>query len=188
MPRMASARSLRLASTLPLAFALAVAVPACSASLSTSSTPAHAGKARLAQVKADNMPETGEWTGVFFHATFGNLHLVHHGASATGRWKRADGSAWGELSGQVTGNLLKFDWTEHAVGMAGPSAIHRGKGYFVYRGPAEPGGDDRLMGEWGLGGDEVGNAWDCIKQRNMPPDLKGIGGTPDPGQGGGGWE
>ena len=86
---------------------------------------------KTASVKPDNMPEGGSWTGVFYDAQFGMLHLVHHGSNVTGRWKRPNGAAWGELNGPVVGNVAHFEWTEHKVGLVGPSSITKGKGYFV---------------------------------------------------------
>ena len=37
---------------------------------------------------AGEMPDLGNWMGVYYNPLFGNLHLVHHGASATGRARK----------------------------------------------------------------------------------------------------
>jgi hypothetical protein len=75
--------------------------------------------AKVATVKASDMPEGGEWTGVFYDQTNGYLHLVKEGDTVSGKWRTTAGDAWGELSGKVTGNLLKYEWKEHRIGMVG---------------------------------------------------------------------
>jgi hypothetical protein len=141
-----------------------------------------------AHIQPGKMPEGGSWNGVYFNPQFGNLHLVATGSSIAGRWKRTDGSAYGELNGPVQGNYFRFDWTEHKLGLVGPSATVKGKGYFVYSRPAGDNVDDELKGEWGLNNDEAGNEWNCVKQRHVDPDLKSIGGTEEPGGVGKAWK
>jgi hypothetical protein len=135
---------------------------------------------KVANVAPGEMPEKASWNGVYFNPTFGNLHLVESAGSIQGRWKKTDESAWGELNGPVSGNVLHFEWTEHKAGMVGPSATTKGKGYFVYKRPSGDDVDDTLDGEWGLSEREVGNKWDCVKQRRVTPDLKSIGGAAEP--------
>jgi hypothetical protein len=134
---------------------------------------------KVANVAPGEMPEKASWNGVYFNPQFGNLHLVEASGSIQGRWKKTDESAWGEMNGPVSGNLFKFEWTEHKAGMVGPASETKGKGYFVYKRPEGDDVDDTLEGEWGLGDKEVGNKWDCIKQRRVTPDLKSIGGNVD---------
>jgi hypothetical protein len=135
---------------------------------------------KVAKVTPGEMPQGASWNGVYFNPQFGNLHLVEAGGSVQGRWKKTDESAWGELNGPVNGNLMKFEWTEHKAGMVGPASMTKGKGYFLYKRPAGDDVDDTLEGEWGLVDREVGNKWDCVKQRRVTPDLKSIGGTAEP--------
>jgi hypothetical protein len=135
---------------------------------------------KVAKVAPGEMPQGATWNGVYFNPQFGNLHLVEAGGSVQGRWKKTDESAWGELNGPINGNLVKFEWTEHKVGLVGPASMTKGKGYFLYKRPAGDDVDDTLDGEWGLNDREVGNEWDCIKQRRVQPDLKSIGGTAEP--------
>ena len=73
-------------------------------------------------------------------------------------------------------------------GLVGPNAKKTGKGYFKYKRPAGDNVDDQIIGEIGLGMDEVGNPWEAIKQRNLPPDLSSIGGTSAMDVGGGDWD
>lgn len=127
-----------------------------------------------AQIQAGPMPEGEIWTGVYYHPVFGNLHMIEEGSNVVGRWKRTNQSAWGELSGTKTGNVVHFQWKEHTVGLVGASASTSGRGYFVYKMGKE--GIAELDGGYGLGQDEVGSDWHCVKQQRMTPDLKSIGG------------
>jgi len=144
--------------------------------------------AKTATVKAGDMPEGGDWTGVYYDQTNGYLHLVKEGDTVSGKWRTTAGDAWGELSGKVTGNLLKFEWKEHRIGMVGPSATRTGRGYFLYTEP-KAGEAHEVHGEWGLGMDETGMKWTGVKQANMKPDPDSV--MPDEVEGrmtGGGWD
>jgi hypothetical protein len=131
---------------------------------------------KSAEIKQGEMPAGAKWNGVYFNPLFGPLHLVEAvgGSTVTGRWKTADGSKWGELNGEIQGNVMHYEWTEHKLGGVGPMAITKGKGYFVYTRPEGDNVDDELNGEWGLNDSESGNEWKCVKQRNQAPDLKSI--------------
>ncbi len=141
--------------------------------------------AKSANVPAGDMPPGETWTGVYYHPVFGFLHLVEQGGSVVGKWRREDQSAWGELSGAVTGNVVHFTWKEHQYGMVGPAAESAGKGVFVYK-KAE-GAFAELDGQYGLKDDEVGSDWHNVKQAGKKPDLNSISGNmggvaPTPGQ------
>jgi hypothetical protein len=145
-------------------------------------------EAKSAQVTPGEMPAGGEWTGVYYATVEGFLHLVHNGDTITGAWRTTAGDAWGELSGQVNGDLFKYEWTEHTIGMVGPSATKKGRGYFKYKAPRA---DDphEIVGERGLKNDETGSTWKAIKQVNRQPDLKSV--RPDEIEGrveAGGWD
>lgn len=161
-------------------FALATAVATGALSLAACG----GGKeAKTAKVTPGPMPEGETWTGVYFHPVFGYLHLQEEGSNIIGRWKRTDQSHWGELSGTFNGNVLHYTWKEHKIGMIGPAATTRGRGYFVYKMNDQDIGE--LDGEFGLNDSEVGSSWKNIKQVRMEPDLKSIGGdaeTLGPGQ------
>lgn len=146
------------------------------------------GGAKVASVKAGDMPEGGEWTGVYYDTTNGYLHLVKEGDTVSGKWRTTAGDAWGEMSGKVTGNLLKYEWKEHRIGMVGPSATRSGRGYFLYTEP-KVGEAHEIGGEFGLGMDETGMKWKGVKQLNMKPDPNSV--MPDEVEGrttGGGWD
>ena len=144
---------------------------------------------KVATVKAGEMPVGGEWSGVYFDPFYGNLHLIVEGSTANGRWRKASGDSWGELAGEVDGNLLKYEWTEHRIGMVGASAQTTGKGYFVYKQAKVENDPDFIEGERGIGEDETGQKWKGIKQSNMVPDLDSV--MPDEIEGRGvtsGWD
>lgn len=137
------------------------------------------GPSKPATIKAeltpDNMPSGALWDGVYFNAVWGNLHIITSGNEFQGKWKRTDESAYGQMKGTTNGNIARFEWTEHTVGMVGPSASTSGRGYFRYTRPAGDNVDDRLIGEWGFGESEAGGGeWDAIKQRNKDPNFSEV--------------
>ncbi len=144
--------------------------------------------AKTAKVTPGDMPDGAEWTGVYYSELYGHLHVVQDGNALSGKWLRPVKDRWGELHGQVTGDVARFSWTEHTIGAVGPNSNRTGKGYFKYKRPAGDNVDDLIVGEIGVGADEVGEPWDAIKQRNMMPDLASIGGTGATDIGGGDWD
>ena len=138
--------------------------------------------------KPGDMPDGGEWTGVFFSSTYGHLHIIKEGSSVSGAWRNAAGDKWGTLHGEVMGNLLKYEWEETTIGMVGPSAKKSGKGFFQYVRGKGDNPNDEIHGEWGLGHEWTGVTWDAVKQRNSKPDPGSV--VPDETQKteGGGWD
>ncbi len=151
-------------------------VISCALACASSSLVACGGgnDAHSANIKPDNMPEGQEWTGVYFNPVFGYLHLIQNDNNIVAKWKRADSSAWGEMSGVATGNVVHFTWKEHKYGLVGPAAESRGKGYFVYKMGAEKIAE--LDGQFGVDSDETGADWHNVKQVRMTPDLNSIKG------------
>lgn len=133
-----------------------------------------------AQVKPGPMPEGGTWRGVYYSPLYGYLHIVVDGSSVSGKWRNAEGDKWGELNGKTDGDLLRFAWKEHKIGMFGPNATTEGNGYFRYIIPDADNADHELEGEWGLGEADAGNPWNAIKQRNLDPDPDSV--LPDESQ------
>ena len=127
-----------------------------------------------ANVKAGDMPAGGDWTGVYYSPTYGHLHLIKSGNTASGAWRTASGDKFGELNGEVNGDLLRYEWTERTIGMVGPSSESHGKGYFKYIVPPGDNVEHEIKGEWGLNDSDAGNPWEAIKQRNMIPDPKSV--------------
>jgi hypothetical protein len=135
-----------------------------------------------ANLKPGDMPADESWNGVYYHPVYGYLHMVQNDNNIVGRWKRTDQSAWGEMSGVATGNVVHFQWKEHKYGLVGPAAEQHGKGYFVYKVNNEK--IPELDGQFGVDQDEVGADWHNVKQMRMKPDLNSIkgdtGGTSQP--------
>ena len=143
---------------------------------------------KLAQVKPGDLPEGGDWEGVYYSQLYGYLHLTKQGSTATGAWRTTAGDAYGEMSGTVTGDVFRFEWHERKIGMVGANAERRGKGYFRYLIPKENEAHE-IHGEWGLGSDETGNEWKAVKQMNMRPNPASV--KPDEIEStnvGGGWD
>ena len=141
-----------------------------------------------AQVKAGEMPAGGEWQGVYFSQVYGYLHLLTDGKAAQGAWRTGGGDAYGELQGEVDGDILRYTWTQHKIGQIGKVATSSGKGYFKYTIPKE-GEAHKIVGEWGLGESDAGNTWDAVKQTNMQPNPASV--KPDEIEGkvnAGGWD
>jgi hypothetical protein len=132
------------------------------------------GGAKSAHITPGDMPASETWSGVYFHPVYGYLHMVEQDTNVIGKWKRADQSAWGELSGTKVGNVLHFQWKEHKYGLVGPAAESHGKGVFVYKMNKE--GIAELDGQFGIDDDETGSDWHNIKQQRMAPDLGSITG------------
>jgi hypothetical protein len=127
-----------------------------------------------ANVKAGDLAPAGDWSGVFYSPIYGHLHLVKEGGAVSGKWRTTGGDKWGELHGEVTGDLLKYKWVEHKIGMVGPGSTTEGRGYFKYYVPAEENANHEIKGQWGLGRSEIGNPWEAVRQRNMLPDPESV--------------
>jgi hypothetical protein len=142
-----------------------------------------------ASVKAGDMPEGASWSGVYYSQTYGHLHLIEEDGTVNGKWRTVNGDAWGEMAGEVTGDLFRYEWIEHKIGMVGPSASSKGHGYFKYKISANGVDPDEIAGEWGLGESEVGRTWSATKQPRMDPDPDSV--VPDELERrgvGGGWD
>jgi hypothetical protein len=178
VPAMSAMKLVRLGLMVGLALPLAASVGACSGGKS----------AKTAEIKAGELPAGGDWTGVYYSQVEGHLHLIAESASVSGAWRTVAGDTWGEMSGKLDGNLMKFEWTTHKIGLVGGNATASGKGYFVYSAP-KAGESHEIHGEYGLGADEVGTPWDAVKQPNVKPNPASV--KPDEVEshtGGGGWD
>jgi hypothetical protein len=131
------------------------------------------GDVKHASVKPGPLPEGGEWNGVYFSTQFGYLHLVSDNKSANGAWRTAAGDAWGEMSGECDGDLLRYQWTERKIGAIGADATKSGHGYFKYTIP-KPGEPHKIVGQWGLGESDAGNPWEAVKQIRMEPKPESV--------------
>lgn len=136
--------------------------------ISSAGCSGRANAPKLAHITPGDLPEGGEWSGVYYSQLYGYLHLISEGELASGAWRTTAGDAWGELSGRILGNVMRFEWRERRIGAVGAHAERRGKGYFRYLIP-KPGEAHEIRGEWGLNADETGNEWKAVKQMNMRP-------------------
>jgi hypothetical protein len=127
-----------------------------------------------ANVKAGDLAPAGDWSGVFYSPLYGHLHLVRQDNVVSGKWRTTSGDKWGELHGEVTGDLLKYKWVEHRIGMIGPGSTAEGHGYFKYFVPADENANHEIKGEWGLEKSEIGNRWEAVRQRNMLPEPNSV--------------
>lgn len=163
----------------------------CGASVVASATLIGCGggsDAKVATIKAGEMPANETWDGVYYHPVYGYLHLKTEGSNVVGAWRRSNQSSWGELSGTVTGNVIHFQWKEYKIGLVGAAAESHGRGVFVYKTGKEP-GIAELDGQFGLNEDESGSDWHNVKQQRMLPDLKSVrGDSSGTGPTGGGWQ
>jgi hypothetical protein len=132
------------------------------------------GDAKSANIKPGEMPAASDWSGVYYDVVYGNLHLVRQGDLVSGAWRTDAGDKWGELAGTAEGNLLKYEWKEHRIGMVGPSATISGRGYFVYKAPKAENDPDYIEGERGIGSGETGQNWKGIKQVNKTPNPESV--------------
>src|SRR5215468_5758534 len=92
---------------------------------------------KVAKVDRGEMPAGAKWDGVYYSELYGNLHLktTGSGAHVKGRWERPHKDRWGEVEGDIDGDLLKFTWSEWNRGLVGPNAKKQGRGYFKYKRP-----------------------------------------------------
>jgi hypothetical protein len=149
--------------SLLFAFILPFALAACGGQKDT----------KHANPKAGSMPEGGEWPGVYYSQLYGYLHILVDGSSANGAWRTTAGDSFGELHGEIDGNLLKYAWQERMIGAVGADANRKGAGYFVYTVP-KAGEAHEIVGEWGLGDENAGNEWKAVKQKNMAPNPASV--------------
>jgi len=126
-----------------------------------------------AHVTAGAMPAGGEWQGVYYSQLYGYLHILADGNAANGAWRTTAGDSFGELHGEIDGDLLRFTWQERRIGAVGANTTRSGKGYFRYTIPKE-GEAHEIVGEWGLGDNDAGNQWKAVKQKNMPPNPASV--------------
>jgi hypothetical protein len=132
-------------------------------------------QAKFASVQSGPMPAGESWSGVYFNAVYGRLNLVEKSDGVAGKWKRVDSSRWGELSGTVDGNVLRYTWKEHLIGAIGANGVVQGSGVFVYK-MGQDGKIAELKGQYAIDDSAGIGEWNCVKQLNEKPDLDSING------------
>ena len=127
------------------------------------------GSGGSASITAKSMPAGGNYTGVYFSPQYGEMNMVQNGNSVVGEYKQEMRS--GKIQGEVTGDLLRFEWVEKKAMVSNRAQESRGHGYFRYE--VDPSnGDHILKGEWGLGDSDTGGGpWNAYKAKGKEPHL-----------------
>lgn len=120
------------------------------------------------------MPDGESFSGSYHSQQVGDLYLEQMGDIATGQYEydRAACHATGRIEGRVTGNLMRFTWTESqaACGRLQPLTGH---GYFLFWKETTDDGavNERLNGEVGMGDEDSGSPWSAFRDRvrRQPP-------------------
>jgi hypothetical protein len=110
-------------------------------------------------------PTSAQWNGIYQGPYHLYLRIEARGDRAVGTW-RALGERNGELRGEIKGDTLTFDWTEHAS-----DGTWSGRGSFVYA-AAKLDGRAELRGRFGLGTRSTGGSWYALKRPDLPMDTK----------------
>ena len=147
-----------------LVFALCLGATACGPSTQ---------EAQTANVKPGSMPEGGDWPASTTASSTVTCTSWRTARAANGAWRTTAGDAYGEMSGEIDGDLFRYSWTERRIGAVGADANRKGKGYFRYTAP-KAGEAHVITGEWGLGDSDAGNPWEAVKQKNMPPNPDSV--------------
>jgi hypothetical protein len=111
------------------------------------------------------MPANESYSGSFHSEQIGDVFLEQTGDLVVGQYiyNRASCRATGRVEGHVTGNLLRFNWTEsqRACGRIAPLT---GRGYMLFW--VDSAGNGRTNGEWGMGdNDSGGGPWSLFRDR-----------------------
>lgn len=128
-----------------------------------------------------NLPTGGNWTGVFYSPQYGRMDMVATGARLVGEFVLEGGERHGRIEGTITGDVLRFHWTERRERVGGRPENVQGGGYFRYIvGQGESGtrmnGDDIcpdgtqcLDGEWWLADNDGDRSpWTAQRGRGRP--------------------
>jgi hypothetical protein len=113
-------------------------------------------------VSPEPMPQGAEWQGVYQGPYHIYLSITRTGDHAQGTW-RAMGGRSGALWGDLSGNVMKFRWSEHDLQNNGSWSGH---GYFVYRVKEDQ--TPEIRGEWGLGMSDSDGLWIAVKRPEVP--------------------
>ena len=129
------------------------------------------GGPRKASVTPGSMPPGGSFTGVWFSPQYGEMHIQQNGATAIGRYEKEERR--GRIQGRVTGDVMRFEWTERREIIQGRPMETKGHGYFRI---AKDDAEDtwKIVGEWGHDANETGGGpWNAVKSKRLRPDLGG---------------
>ena len=167
----------KLASTLALSLVLsfALALGACGG-----------GGGGRANVTPGAMPAGETFTGVFHSLQYGEMQFVQTGNQVVGEYVKDERR--GQVQGTVTGDLLRFEWSERRELVQGRPNTSRGRGYFRFVVGEDT--DSYLVGEWGHDNNETGGGeWRAVRDRRRRPSVSAVrpgatsGGSTDEPQG-----
>lgn len=123
------------------------------------------------------MPDGGTFHGVWFSAEYGDMHLCQSNNSVVGEYTKQE--RHGVIRGTVTGDTLRFQWSEDREFIPGRPVSTHGHGIFVVNrseewnattGRMERTGDWAFTGEWGMEDDELGGGhWNGVMQPRESP-------------------
>jgi len=129
------------------------------------------------------MPQGGTFTGVWFSPQYGEMHMVQTGATVVGKYEK--GERTGRIQGHVSGDLMRFQWTEKREMIVGRPTETVGRGYFrIFLDETE--GVYKFLGEWGHDQEDMGGGpWNGVKSKKQRPNLgDGSGKAPAESSGG----
>lgn len=128
------------------------------------------GGAQHAVVSQGPMPQGGSFTGVWHSPQYGEMHLIQTGENVAGCFVKDE--RHGRIQGRVSGNVMRYEWSENRELVSGRPMATRGHGYFVYTINGDE--DHRIDGEWGNEeSDSGGGPWEAVRDRRR-------GRRPDP--------
>jgi len=121
------------------------------------------------EIKAGNMPDGGNFSGVYYSPQYGTMNMIQNGNAVVGEY--ASDMRSGKIQGEVQGDLMRFEWVENKAMVSNRATTSKGRGYFRYI--VDPSsGDHVLKGEWGLGDQEIGGGpWNGYKAKGKEPKL-----------------
>ena len=113
------------------------------------------------------MPAGGNWDGVFQSPAYGRMEFTVAGDHVTGLYEGE--RHFGKIEGTINGDVLNFKWTQWNQDLQGKQRSKTGNGYFRYTIEQEQGTRSshevqKIVGEWGYGEDNGGNAWDGVSR------------------------
>lgn len=107
----------------------------------------------MAQIESKPIPPGVSFTGEWFSPEYDNMKLEQKGTHVTGTFSYREG---GTISGELDGNVLRFDWEQPGDMSKARRAIH-GKGYWVISDDGKG-----LRGQWGyMDSDTDGGTWNA---------------------------
>lgn len=115
---------------------------------------------KTAHIDIGRMPEGGTFHGVWASPQYGRMHLCMSNNTVVGEYTQDE--RLGMIQGRVTGDVLRFEWSEERELVVGRPTTTHGHGYF--RLVVGEDGNQYLRGEWGLDDDEIGGGeWNAVK-------------------------